>query len=647
MVEEFPGNGTSGPYLLGTSDVVTGSEQVELITRDGNQPALVLKSVPQARFTDYTLEPFSGRILFSRPVPSSDIDLNPVFVRVTYETDQGGAEFWTTGVEVKARVSESAEIGISRIDDRNPQSPYSLTGVNARVRLAEKTRLVIEAATSERAGETGQGRRMELTHEDGGFKARLYAGHTDPGFDNPSALLSRGRGEAGAKLGYRLDEKTTLRAEAIHTEDASTGSSRNGVRAGVERVLMPGVRLEAGMRHVHETATPAQPGSIGGLDLTTLRAKLSAQLPGYPQATVFGEAEQSLHGSGGLVGLGGEYQFAHRGRLYARHEFVNSLTGAYGLNDNQRNNTTIIGLDSDYMEGGHTFSEYRARDAFSGRETEAAIGLKNRWTLSEGWHLDTRFERVASLSGGGKGESVAATGALEYTARPDLKSTARLELRSGEASSGMLTTLGLAYKISDGWAVLGRHALNRVRGKTSAAVDQTRSQLQLGLAWRDAADGRLNGLARYEFKQEESGGASGYQRAAHIFSSHAHYRPDKRLSVSGRYAGKLVSDKSNGVDSQSTAHLVFGRLTRDLGERWDVGLSAGMLASDSLASRQWNVGTEAGYLLDKNLWVSVGYNLRGFSDRDLTASEYTARGVFVRLRFKFDESLFAAFGAGE
>jgi len=50
---------------------------------------------------------------------------------------------------------------------------------------------------------------------------------------------------------------------------------------------------------------------------------------------------------------------------------------------------------------------------------------------------------------------------------------------------------------------------------------------------------------------------------------------------------------------------------------------------------------EAGYLLKTNLWLSLGVNFTGFSDRDLTAGEYTAQGVFLRLRFKFDERLLA------
>jgi hypothetical protein len=45
--------------------------------------------------------------------------------------------------------------------------------------------------------------------------------------------------------------------------------------------------------------------------------------------------------------------------------------------------------------------------------------------------------------------------------------------------------------------------------------------------------------------------------------------------------------------------------------------------------------------LQTNLWASVGFNWTGFSDKDLNESDYTAKGIYARLRFKFDENLFS------
>jgi hypothetical protein len=39
----------------------------------------------------------------------------------------------------------------------------------------------------------------------------------------------------------------------------------------------------------------------------------------------------------------------------------------------------------------------------------------------------------------------------------------------------------------------------------------------------------------------------------------------------------------------------------------------------------------------ENAWVSAGYNVAGYRDEDFSRSEYTARGPYVKFRFKFDE----------
>ena len=45
--------------------------------------------------------------------------------------------------------------------------------------------------------------------------------------------------------------------------------------------------------------------------------------------------------------------------------------------------------------------------------------------------------------------------------------------------------------------------------------------------------------------------------------------------------------------------------------------------------------------MQQNLCLSAGYNVSGFKgDSDLNGYEYTQQGAHLRLRFKFDETLF-------
>jgi hypothetical protein len=41
------------------------------------------------------------------------------------------------------------------------------------------------------------------------------------------------------------------------------------------------------------------------------------------------------------------------------------------------------------------------------------------------------------------------------------------------------------------------------------------------------------------------------------------------------------------------------------------------------------------------LWLSGGYNFYGYRDEDFANGEYTNKGTYLRLRYKFDEDLFA------
>ena len=105
VIDEFGGRGISGPYGVTNRNGVSGTEKIEIITRDRNQPAVVLSAQPLTRFLDYEFEPFSGRVLFRRPVPSMDEQMNPVSIRITYEVEGGGERHWVDGLDGQLNVS--------------------------------------------------------------------------------------------------------------------------------------------------------------------------------------------------------------------------------------------------------------------------------------------------------------------------------------------------------------------------------------------------------------------------------------------------------------------------------------------------------------------------------------------------------------
>jgi uncharacterized repeat protein (TIGR01451 family) len=646
LVEEFAANGTSGPFLLANLKGVINSEKIEIITRDRHQPAVVLKAEPQARFSDYEIEMFTGRILFKGPIASLDENLNPKSIRVIYEVDQGGEKFWIGGANAQVKLTDRVEVGASVVDDRNPQAPYRLSGANMTLKFDEKTFLIGEIARSSSVAGSGEARRIELRRDDAKFNLRLSAGKADKEFENPSSQLSKGRTEVTGRAAYKVTPRTTLSAEALYTADAITDGRRAGVLLKAEHALEGGAKIEFGVRNTHETLASAQPsvtpqGAVPN-EITTARVRVSAPIPNVPKANVYGEYEQSLTDSDKKVAaLGGDYQLPGRGKLYARHEFISSLSSPFALNQTQRNNVTVFGIDTDYAKDKHAFSEYRMRDAIDGRTSEAAIGLRNGWQVADGLRLSTTTERVYALSGSNANESLAYTVGMDYTANPRLKASSRVEWRHGAQSNSLLGSVGVANKLDDEWTMLARgvHSVVETKGATPGERYQTR--VQAGLAYRDSATDKWNSLGRVEYRNEDDSTQLGLRlkRALTLGSLHFNYQPDSTMLFSGRYASKYVHEDSSGLASSSRVSLLAGRMTVDFATDWDFGIHASMLGSRNFSDRQFGLGAEVGYQLASNTWLSAGYNLFGFKEKDLT-SDPTDRGAYIRLRYKFDEDLF-------
>ncbi|HLL30556.1 MAG TPA: hypothetical protein VK403_06135, partial [Allosphingosinicella sp.] len=78
----------------------------------------------------------------------------------------------------------------------------------------------------------------------------------------------------------------------------------------------------------------------------------------------------------------------------------------------------------------------------------------------------------------------------------------------------------------------------------------------------------------------------------------------------------------------------------------DVGFAAtvrGGLGGDSFA---WSAGPSLGLTPFENGWLSIGWNLAGFHDRDFEEARYTRSGPYVTMRFKFDQLTLQSLGLG-
>ena len=725
VVEEFTSQG-SGPYGLANNGAAQGSEKVEVVVRDRNQPSRIVSTRALQSLVDYSFEPFSGRILLNTFLPAFDEQLNPVSLRVSYEVDQGGSAFWVTGGDVQVKLSDHIEVGGAVVNEANPLAKYRLASANAGIRVGDNTRVVVEVAQSRAevntnptnqntqgamAGQsgdvTGRAGRIEAAYQNDRLEARAFVGRSGTTFVNPAAPLAGGRAEAQAKASYRATELVRVYGEWLKSEDRNTGGGeRSAGQLGANIKLSESLTLDVGLRAIRESGGSLGPtasgafGSTSGLTgsiatgsgggavgfgnqlidpasgLPIINAGSSVPTTGAAgssspatdsrsdtvrvglgwrandQLTLGAELEASFNGDRRRrLALGGDYQVAERTKLYGRFESQTGVAGPYAItNTERRGNALVFGVDSTYLRDTQAFSEYRLRDAIGGRDLQLASGVRNVWDVKEGIRISSAAEHTKVLSGNVADASALALG-VDYSVHPLWRISTRGEFRrsgdvantvGNDAFNTLLWQVTVARKLDRDWTALARNYL--LKTDYTAKGDVLQDRFQIGLAYRDTDTNRVNALAKVEFKNEvdASNATAGELRSrATIVSTHADYHPSRPWWMTGRVAGKWQTDQfEGGVKSNFKAALLAGRLVYDITEHWDLGVLGAVQAGQG-GAQQKAVGIEAGYLIRQNLWASVGFNASGFrGDADLAGYEYTQRGAYIRLRFKFDEDLF-------
>ena len=691
-VNETRGLGISGPYPIASDfdAVLENSETIEVITRDANNPGLIIRRETLTRFADYEIDPISRSLYLKAPIASQDFDGNPIYLRVTVEVDEGGEDYLVGGIAAKQQVTDKVAIGGSYINSDDPLNKEELASVNTVVKFSDTLKLVAEYAKNkaenpnyqpsnqinadllEGQDAEGDALRIELDYDNKkNTRAKAYYNDADEGFVTGASPLTAGRTESGVEVTHVINaQKTALKLEGVRTKDHTTEASREGIQASIEQRLSQNLVGEIGLRYYKQDATAASRNTQGATDVvditndtifnddiinqsalngvsnadrdiegTTARARLTARLPKLNNSLVFAEYEQDIDNSErNATSIGGETPLGSLGRLYARHDLINSLSGSYGLDDSDERQRTVFGFDATYMKDGKVYSEYRMSDAISAREAEAAIGLKNKWYVQDGLTLNTLFERVESLEGEEDSTATAAGIGVEYLAKENYKASARFEKRWGDTSDTLLGSAGIAYRYTDELTLLAKDIYSRVDYDDG---NRTINRFQLGAAYRDYDSNQLDMLAKLEYRLDDNAtGDDPYQKDAVIWSWNGNYHPTRPLTLSGRYAGKFTEFDADGISSDNTAHAVYARGLYDLSERWDVGLQAGTYWNDKADDLAYMLGAEVGYSPMTNLWLSLGYNFMGFEDEDIAYDDSTQEGAYFRLRFKFDEDLF-------
>lgn len=642
--DEIRGDGTSGLYRLSRSDIVINSEKITLETRDRFHSEQIVETRNLQRHIDYDIDYEAGTLYFKKPVQSRDRDLNPIYITVDYETTARGEEDYTWGGRVYGRMKGGdIEIGASVVHEGQNIIENDLVGVDASIRLTDRTTIQGEWATSESSDPTGNTEGdawlAEIEHRSTRYDLSAYMREQEAGFGLGQLNAGQsGTRKTGADLRYRVNRRLDINTEVYQHENLANDLKRNVGEASVD---YHGTRysLSAGLRHAED-------------DLATGASEISDQ-----------------------VMLGADYHVTDRLDLTLRHEQsmsdnenrdypTRTLLGAdYVLNrsvslfleqeitqgEAADTATTRAGLDTAPWDGAQVRTSMEQKLGEAGRRVFANLGLLQSWQINPKLAVSFSIDRSELLSGqnlpsfqsdqppasGSSEDFTALSTGLSYR-ESDWTFDTRLEYRTSDSEEkwGLFAGSIVEPETFLGLSLHGRYfnTDRSVQGSSSEA------DLSFGVAYRP--DNRswiiLNRLDLAVFEDETATSKTGHWKV--IERLNAFWRANAKNRLAFKFGTRYAADEFDSVEYSGMTWLFGSEWRHDISKKVDVGLHGSVLSVQELSQSLYHAGASVGYSPARNFWISLGYNFDGFRDEDFSRADYTARGPYIKFRFKFDQN---------
>ncbi len=643
--DEIRGDGTSGRYYLSKKDVVINSEEVVIETRDRLRNEIIVSSEALNRYTDYDIDYETGSLYFKHPVPNRDDAFNPVFIVARYEIYSSSGKNLNYGGRAAVRLlGQKVEVGDSYIHEEEGDAEGDLYGIDATVDLTPRTTLHVEAATTDKSlyedDEQGDAYVAEVVHDTGRLRTSAYFREVDAEFglgqlnNNESDMR-----KYGAEAQYAITPKVTVSGLAYHEDNLSSGAERDV--ATVDSIYNNKTySLRAGLRHTRDELSDGTRQTsnqlLTGAGWTAPGGKLGLRA----------EYEQSLGSNNDntdfptLLRLGADYKLSSRVSLFADQEFT------WGEEENLQ--STRAGLRATPWDGGAIDTTLEQQIDENGQRLFALFGLGQTWRINQNWSMSAILERGQMVKSTEE-NTVNPNAAPAYGADDDFTSvslgttyrrkemtwTGRIETRQADREDKYGATTSIVGEVDEGVALSAQ--ANGFITDIDDGARRTDGDIRLGLAYRPQQSEWII-LDRLDFYFDKfDGNDSDYRDQRLVNNLHANFKPNRKVQFSFYSGIKYVHDTIDGRTYSGVTDMHAAETRYNINKRWDLGAHGSVLHSWNSNNMGYSAGLSVGCMVVDNTWVSVGYNIEGFTDDDFDSAHYTAKGIYLRLRMKFDQ----------
>ena len=634
-------DGTSGLYRTSRTGIIPGSETIRIEVRDRFTNALI-SSTPLTRFIDYSFDSADGTFFFRQPVQVQDTSFNPLRIVVTYEVESGVDEHVAGGRVALYDDDRSVVVGISGVHDTTTGNDSSLAATDITWKPDDKNTVKAElAGTQDNLIGNDQAWIVEHQFVSEKLDTRVRAEQTDAGFglgqvsanDDDTRLM-----QAGAR--YRFNESLSVSSDLSRQQLLSSSNQRDLAEGRVEYQrdnwqTFGGVRLTE-----DQTATGDYQARqlIAGGRRDLMDKRLSLHATGETNI----DASNDNADYPKRLMLGSDYRLNNKVSLFAAQEFT------WGFN--RRTQDSRVGARATPWQGGTVTSQVsRSMDEY-GPRLMAHAGLFQTIELTSQWTADVGFDRAQTLTDGPTTDSfdprrapASGTANSDYTAVSGgigyrdaaWQWTNRVEFREAETDDKWNLLSGFRHRLDATDTLAGRvlHFDQQFRNgdilrSSELDVSWARRPLDDGMIW-------LN-RSRLIYDEQRTAAASLFGHRL-INNTHLNFVHDDRHQLSLQYGARYVGDTIDATRYSGYTDLVAAEYRFDLTERWDIGTRGSSMNSYNSNIRSNAIGVMVGFSPIRDIWLSLGYNFRGFYDADFNGAEGRVQGIVLDFRIKFDQ----------
>ncbi|HEX8512448.1 MAG TPA: hypothetical protein VF688_05010 [Allosphingosinicella sp.] len=680
--DEIQGNGLSGPYALGARNILPNSERVWIEVRDRLRSDRIVERRLLSRHVDYDIDYAVGTLRFREPILSRSSALDPQFIIADYEVDGVASRTVNAGGRASWRSADrKIQVAATAVSDSNGEARTNLAGADLRYRPNLSTEIRAEVAVSDSESKsasatepvgTATAWQVEAEHHGSRIDLLAYARERESGFGlGQTSGAENGTRKFGLDARARFGDTWSLIGSAWHEDYLGSDARRIAARALIE-YRRPDLTGRAGLTFADDRLADGRSARSTLVTLGATKRLLDNKLE------LDGQTEIPL-------GKSESIDFPARHRLGARYAVSSAvqLVGAYEIADGEKVDarTARLGFDLQPWAGARIALSGNIQDvAEYGPRSFAAFGLSQSLVLDEHWSIDASIDSNKTLSGidparvlnplhpvasGGFVGGSAGTITEDFTALTAgatyrsgrWSATARAEYRAGDQGDRYGFTAAALRQMGEGEAVGG--SLNWFVAKSADGAETRTSNLQVSWAHRPAGS-RWSWLEKFELREDRVTGAvagragpigipltiSGDARSRRLVNSLSLNRISGRSELSLFWGSRYVSETFGDQDVGGWSNVVGADFRFDLGDTIDFGIAGtvrGGLGGDSAA---WSAGPSLGFTPFENGWVSIGWNVAGFHDRDFEEARYTRSGPYVTMRFKFDQLTLQSLGLG-